>query len=91
MTTERTRVGRPGWWAVAGFGCAVLASPVMVWEMFGDPPLWAAAAAATVIALGVACWVVATILQARAERISPVRVVGRALWAPIRFLLDLTF
>lgn len=69
----------------------MLAAPAMAWGVLGDPPLWAAATAAALLALGIVCWVVATILRARAERVSPVRVVGRALWAPVRFLLDFTF
>lgn len=78
-------------WALAGSGFAVLASPVMVWALFGDPPLWAAVSAAISIALGMACWVVATVLKGRTEKVSAIRLVGRALWAPIRFVLDFTF
>lgn len=91
MTNEPSRVERPMRWALAGFGLAVLASPVMAWGVFADPPIWAAVLAAVLIALGMACWMVATILKARADRVSAIRLVGRALWAPIRFLLDFTF
>lgn len=78
-------------WALAGFGFALLASPVMAWGLFGDPPLWAAVSAAISIALGMACWVVATVLKGRTEQVSAIRLVERALWAPIRFLFDFTF
>lgn len=89
MTTEPSRFERQTSWALAGFGLAVLASPVMVWGLFGDPPVWAAASAAASLALGMVCWTVATIFKARAEQVSAARLVGRVLWAPIRFLLRL--
>lgn len=82
---------RPARWLAAGFGFAVFASPGMVWGLLGDPPVWVAAWVALSIGLGIVCWVVASILQGRAEGVSAIRIVGRALWAPIRFLLDLTF
>ena len=78
-------------WALAGFGFAVLASPVMAWELFGEPPLWAVVSATISLALGMACWVVATVLKGRTEQVSAIRIVGRALWAPIRFISDFTF
>lgn len=91
MTSDPGRLERPTRWALAGFGFAVLASPVMVWGLLGDPPLWAAVPAAVSLALGMVCWTVATILKARADRVSAIRLVGRALWAPFRFVLDHTF
>lgn len=87
---ERIPAGAGRWW-LAAFGLAVLAGPVMLWGLVGAPPLWAAVAAAVVLVLGAACFVTATILKGRADRVHPLRLVGRALWAPIRFLLDFTF
>ncbi|HZL80627.1 MAG TPA: hypothetical protein VFC06_01590 [Demequina sp.] len=78
------------WW-LAAFGLAVVASPVMVWGIFGTPATWAAIAAAVALGLGMVCFVVATILKSRADGVHPLRVMGRALWAPIRFLIEFTF
>lgn len=63
----------------------------MVWSFFAEPPLAAAVVALVAIGLGAVCFTVGTVLKARAERVSPLRLIGRVLWAPIKFVLENTF
>ncbi|MBO3102437.1 hypothetical protein [Cellulomonas fengjieae] len=73
-------------WGLAGLGFAVLAAPVAIWGFFDEPAGWAAASAGVCLTLGIVCWVVATIVDARAEQVSGWRVIGRTLSAPFRYL-----
>lgn len=87
MTTKRKRLERvTTLWGLAGLGLAVLAVPVLVWGYFTEPPAWAAVWGGVCLTLGVVCWVVATVLDARAEQVSVLRVVWRVLSAPFRYL-----
>lgn len=78
------------WW-LAAFGSALLAAPVMVWSLVGTPAPWAVVAAALLLLGGMACVVVATVLASRSEGVSGLRLAGRVLGAPLRFLRDFTF
>jgi len=78
------------WW-LATFGCAVAANLVLLWDVVGTTPDWALVIALVAIGLGMVCFAVATVLSARAEGVGAWRLIGRMLWAPIRFLLDFTF
>ena len=86
------RPGNPAvpWW-LAALGGAFLAFPAMAWDAFGTPPEWLSFPALGVLAVGLVCFVVATFLQARFDRVSTARLVGRMLWAPIRFVFELMF
>ena len=84
-------IAQPWRWGLSACGFAVVASSEITWSTFGTPPTWADLAAAVALGLGMVCTVVAAILRSRAEGASPLLVIGRALWAPIRFVINLPF
>ena len=89
MESQRRASRAAGWWWLAGFGCLVPLAALLVWDAFATPPAWSTWPAVALLVSGATSWAVAAALQSRAERISPLRMVGRVLWAPIRFLLEL--
>lgn len=78
------------WYSVA-VGLAVLISPVAVWDFFGHAPLWAETGALVALGLALVCVLVGTVIKGGADRVSALRLIGRLLWAPIRFLFVWTF
>lgn len=91
MTSDAQRSERPSTWGAAGVGLALLALPVVVWDFFAEPPLVLTVLALVFFGLGALSWLVAAILRAREEQVSAVRLVGRAIAAPFRFLWEFMF
>jgi hypothetical protein len=86
------RPGNPAlpWW-LAALATAFLAFPFLVWDTFGTPPDPVMFPVMGLLAVGLVCFVVATFRQARVDRVSKLRLVGRVLWAPIRFVFEFMF
>lgn len=88
---RRPRLASPTPWGVAAALCFVLVLPVTLWSDWfgGDVSDRTTLVAAVLVGVGAACFAVATALRSRAEHASFLRTLGRTLWAPIRFLLEL--
>lgn len=76
-------------WGLAGLGLALVASALGTWATVGNPPGAVIGGLVASVAAGMTCFVVAAVLRARAEGVSTLRVIGRVLLAPVRFLFEL--
>jgi len=91
--TDRTPDDRPSrralGWLLATGALLVAAAALGVLDLAGALPAGAAWAWAGLLVAGAAAAVVTTVVAARDSGASVPRTIGRALLAPVRFLLEL--